>query len=61
MPIAASVSRTTIPLTKDTRDRLKALGSKGETYDELVNRLIDHYMQAQQADEEEEIEFDPVD
>jgi hypothetical protein len=37
------------------------LGSKGETYDDLVNRLIDHYMDAQQADTEEEIEFDPVD
>lgn len=44
----------------ETRDRLKDLGSKGETYDELVNRLIDHYVESQQADEGE-IEFDPVD
>lgn len=42
-----SVPRTTIPLTMDTRDRLKALGRKGETYDELVNRLIDHYLRIQ--------------
>lgn len=34
---------TTIPLTKSTRDRLRALGRKGETYDELLNRLMDAY------------------
>lgn len=34
---------TTIPLTKTTRDRLKALGRKGETYDELLNRIMDAY------------------
>lgn len=34
---------TTIPLTKPTRDRLRALGRKGETYDELLNRLMDAY------------------
>jgi hypothetical protein len=32
---------TTIQLTKRTRDRLKQLGSKGETYDEILNRLLD--------------------
>lgn len=36
---------TTIPLTKATRDRLRALGRKGETYDELLNRLMDAYGQ----------------
>lgn len=35
---------TTIPLTKTTRDRLRALGRKGETYDELLNRLMDVYV-----------------
>lgn len=54
------MGRTTIPLEKDTRDRLKELGSKGETYDDLVNRLIDHWEEAQEEDEEPEIEFDPV-
>lgn len=53
------MARTTISLQKETRDRLKALGQKGETYDELVNRLIDHFEEAQE--EEEEIEFDPID
>lgn len=35
------VSVTTIKVTPQTRDRLKALGTKGETYDALVNRLLD--------------------
>lgn len=34
---------TTIPLTKATRDRLRVMGRKGETYDELLNRLMDAY------------------
>ena len=32
---------TTIPVQKPTRDRLKKFGYKGETWDELVNRLLD--------------------
>jgi hypothetical protein len=32
---------TTIPLYKNTRDRLKAFGFKGETYDQIVNKLIE--------------------
>jgi hypothetical protein len=31
---------TTIPLRRETRDKLRTLGSKGETYDEIVNRLL---------------------
>ncbi len=34
---------TTIPLSKGTRDRLRGMGRKGETYDELLNRLMDAY------------------
>lgn len=34
---------TTIPLRKPTRDRLRAMGRKGESYDALINRLIDGY------------------
>lgn len=30
----------TIPVSKQTREKLKALGSKGETYDTLVKRLL---------------------
>ena len=32
---------TTIPLTKRTRDRLRAIGRKGESYDALLNRMMD--------------------
>jgi len=31
---------TTIQVHKNTRDLLKNYGHKGETYDELINRLI---------------------
>jgi hypothetical protein len=44
---------TTIPLTKTTRDRLRTLGKKGETYDELLNRLMDVYVNRT-------VEFEPV-
>ena len=44
---------TTIPLTKATRDRLRTLGKKGETYDELLNRLMDVYVNRT-------VEFEPV-
>lgn len=45
---------TTIPLTKTTRDRLRAMGRKGESYDTLLNRLIDGY-------EGKVVEFERVD
>jgi len=34
---------TTIPLTKDTVQRLKEIGRKGQTYDDIVNSLLDRY------------------
>jgi len=34
---------TTIQLTVETRNELKALGTKGETYDEIIKRLIKAY------------------
>ena len=44
---------TTIPLTKATRDRLRALGKKGESYDQLLNRMMDVYVNRT-------VEFEPV-
>jgi len=38
---------TTLKVTKATRDRLKALGRKGETYDEIINRLADFWVKKQ--------------
>lgn len=54
--------RTTISLDTETRDRLKSLGRKGETYDELVNRLIDHYLRIEEEGEGsgDEIDFERV-
>jgi len=36
----AKIDITTIQVLKDTREKLKELGSKGETYDEIIQRLI---------------------
>lgn len=36
--MASSV--TTIQITQDTREQLKELGRKGETYDQLIGRLV---------------------
>ena len=32
---------TTIQISKMTRDQLRRLGRKGETYDQVLNRLIE--------------------
>ncbi len=32
-----------IPVTKETLERLKKLGHKGQTYDELLNEMIEAY------------------
>lgn len=44
---------TTIPLRKATRDRLRELGRKGETYDRLLTRLMDGH-------EERLVDFEAV-
>lgn len=44
---------TTIPLLKPTRDRLRAMGRKGESYDRLLHRLMDAY-------ESDVVEFERV-
>ena len=33
--------RVCISLTKDTKNRLKSMGSKGDSYDDVINGLID--------------------
>ena len=35
------MSRTTIPVLTELRDRLRRLASKGETYDDLLRPLIE--------------------
>ncbi|MCK4478283.1 hypothetical protein KAU88_07135 [Candidatus Bathyarchaeota archaeon] len=41
--MAKQNKNTTIQLSKKMRDELKALGTKGETYDEIIKRLIKVY------------------
>jgi hypothetical protein len=43
MSMTKHKGNTTIQLSKKMRDELKALGTKGETYDDIVKRLIDTY------------------
>lgn len=38
-----TMSETSIPLDKATRDRLRTYGQKGETYIEILNRLMNKY------------------
>lgn len=45
---------TTIPIQKRTRDRLRAIGRKGESWDALLNRLMDER-------EGRPVEFEQVD
>jgi len=42
---------TTIQLKKNTRERLKEVGMKKETYDDLLNRLIDFYLVVERRSE----------
>ena len=37
--------QTTVQLEPGTRDRLKQAGVKGETYDQVMNRLLDFWEQ----------------
>lgn len=38
------MARTTIQIETETRDRLRKLGTKGESYDKIVNNLIDAFL-----------------
>ena len=35
---------TSIKIRKETRDTLKSIGKKSETYDDIVNRLLDRVL-----------------
>lgn len=59
--------KTSIPLKKETRERLRRYGKKGETWDELVNRILQEALPRQPAGPEElerrreEDEYIPLD
>ncbi|MGB9938323.1 DUF7557 family protein [Methanosarcina sp.] len=57
---------TTIPVTKDVRDRLKQYGKKGETYTDILRRLMDEvdyetFMERQYKKLEEKDKFVSLD
>jgi predicted DNA-binding protein len=35
------VIQTTIQVSRETRERLKKIGSKGQTYDEIINKFLE--------------------
>ncbi len=45
-----AVPLTTIKVQTTTRDRLADVGKKRESYDALINRLIDCYLASQEKD-----------
>ena len=39
--------RTTIQVNKSTRDALASIGGKDDSFDDIINRLIDFYKKEQ--------------
>ncbi|MHC1757864.1 MAG: hypothetical protein AB9861_20990 [Methanosarcina sp.] len=57
---------TTIPVTKDVRDRLKKYGMKGKTYNDILKRLMNEvdykaFMERQYKKLEEKDKFVSLD
>jgi len=57
---------TTIPVSRGTRDKLRSLGLKGETYDEIIARLMEvaryeEFMERQYTLLKEKDKFVPLD
>ncbi len=59
------MSQTTIQVSKETREKLKKLGRKGQTYDEVIENLIEISKKAMFFNELDRIadteEFIPLD
>lgn len=55
---------TTIPVKKETRDKLKRVGFKSETYDDIIIKLVEAYKRAVFYDRQRQIleteEFVPL-
>ena len=55
------VMATTISVEEDTRDRLKSLGDKGDSYNDILEQLIDKYVESRYSKLEEDREkFEPL-
>ncbi len=46
---------TSIPISRETREQLKNVGKKGESYDSVILRLIAAYRKAQTLSAEDDI------
>ena len=44
------MTKTTIQIENKTRDRLKSIGSMEDTYDSLLEKLIEFYEEAKRSD-----------
>ena len=38
-------------IKRSTRERLKSIGRKGDTYDDVINVLIDYYVKSRKEEE----------
>jgi predicted CopG family antitoxin len=47
---------TTISVDEETRDRLKSLGGKGDSYNDILEQLIDQYVESRYSKLEEDRE-----
>lgn len=45
------IKKTTIQVLTTTRDLLKSIGRKDETYDELITRLVEFYLKHRDLEE----------
>lgn len=57
---------TTVALSEDTRDKLKSFGRKGDTYDDIIRRMMEIVDRELYLDEvyrrlEEKEKFTPLD
>jgi hypothetical protein len=51
LPIRTGAHITTVQILKTTRKRLNSLGTKAQSYDDIINMLIDHMLENQTKNE----------
>ncbi len=42
-PVVTRKDKTSIEVSRQTRNRLDAIGKRGETFDDIINRVLDDY------------------
>jgi hypothetical protein len=51
-PIRTGEHITTVQILKTTRKRLNSIGTKAQSYDDIINQLIDHMLEENQTKNE---------